>query len=106
MAQPVKQDRKEYHFKLFKNPPEFAVALALAATKKAAMPWQRIFISAFMTGRTHHPSILLLTYTVYLSMGGTVSLAAAGGNVSDPFVLLTTLKLLLQSLRIGRQMVL
>jgi hypothetical protein len=60
-----KQDRKEYHFKLFKNPPEFAVAMALAATKKASMSWERVVISALMTGSTCLTYFLLMLFSLH-----------------------------------------
>lgn len=58
----TKQVRKDYHMKLYKNPPEVYVSLGEAADRKANMAWHRLIMLAIMAGSTNHfPSPLYLS---------------------------------------------
>lgn len=46
-----KQVRKDHHVKAFKNPSEVAVALTLAAAKKATTSWDKLIILGILSGR-------------------------------------------------------
>jgi len=51
-AKAPKVDRKEYHSKLYKNPPELVLAIVQAAEKKVARNWFRVVLLATMAGST------------------------------------------------------
>ena len=63
---PLKQFRKDFHQKIFKNPPETVVALGEAAGKKAGNAWHRELLLGILAG-------------FFIGLGGAVALATAGG---------------------------
>jgi len=52
---PLKQFRKDFHQKIFKNPPETVVALGEAAGKKAGNAWHRELLLGILAGCTSSP---------------------------------------------------
>lgn len=63
---PLKQARKDWHQKLFKNPAETVVALGEASGKKASAVWHRQLLLGVLAG-------------FFIGLGGAVSLAVGGG---------------------------
>lgn len=70
-SQHTKAPRKEFHYKLFKNPPEVVLAMIIAATKKAHNSWFHTLLLGFLGG-------------VWVGFSGTMSIGLAGGV--DPYI--------------------